>query len=907
MPLIKPFVEFRSEETELSIPHRFERQAAKYPDELAIKAPTREITYGELNKSSNCLARAIIANRGEANEPIAMVLEHGPSSVIGFLAILKAGKICVPLNPANPPARLQYLVKDSQAGLVLEQGVTGRAGISDLGFETIDIDALSAEFSDSNLNLDLGPESLATILYTSGSTGQPKGVVQNHRNVLFEVRKLTNSFRISPNDRISHLLATSVAGGVREILSALLNGAVLLPFDIKRDGLAGLASWLDEEKITVCRTVSTTFRTFVGSLTAQKRFLNLRVLYVGGETVSKKDFESYQRHFPPECAFVNVYGATETGIVLQYFAGKNSKIESVTVPVGFPPEETEVLLLDESDQCVSLGQVGEITVKSRYLALGYWRQPALTEAEFANDPTGGDKRVYRTGDLGRLLSDGGIEYIGRKDFQAEIRGHRIEVAEVEAALLDLPSIKEATVTSRADSSGEQRLIAYVVAEKDMKPSVTNLHRALSARLPAYMVPSAFVIMDALPMIGIGKVDRSVLPEPDLSRPVLQKEFQAARSPLEVQLALVWTQVLGIFPIGINDNFFELGGNSLLAIQLIILVGEVFRKPLIPALLFQAPTIAKFADLLEMKNVASSSPSLIPIQTFGSKPPFFWIHGDSSNALLANYLGTDQPLYGLEHQSQDGRPADFTQVETIAAHYLSQIRMVQPKGPYFLGGYSFGGIVAFEIAQQLQIEGAHIPLLFIIDSHFPGTFVKESPGLDRSPSARDIFIRFCRDTRRHLRSMSGRTMQQKWHYVRIRVLDRLRFSTISKAVKTSVCSICLATRHPLPPSVRSHYILHIYEKAVRRYIAQPYAGQIIYVRSEQRSPQQHMANWRRVARNFELYEVPDCDHMSIIGQPHSHLWAKKLKECLQKVHGHLPDRIVSNPPARTENNPEDEYN
>jgi len=488
-----------------------------------------------------------------------------------------------------------------------------------------------------------------------------------------------------------------------------------------------------------------------------------------------------------------------------------------------------------------------------------------------------------------MLSEGSIEYVGRKDFQAEIRGHRVEVAEVESALLRLPYIKEAVVVSRPDVNGEQRLLAYVVPENGADISVTELYQALSDRVPDYMVPAAFLALNALPLIGIGKVDRSALPEPDVGRPVLKKKFQEPRTPIEIQLARIWAQILSIFPIGINDNFFELGGDSLLAIQLTIMIEEIFKRRLLPAVLFHAPTIAELASLLQTENIAGFSPSLIPIHTHGSKPPFFWIHGDSSNVLLPRYLDVDQPLYALEHQSQDGQPALFTKVETIAGHYLEQIKTVQPKGPYLLGGYSFGGTVAFEIAQQLQRSGEQILLLIMLDSYFPGTPVHERLRLSRPPSSSTPITRFRDDFERHFHRISGLTIPEKLRYVRIRVIDKLkaRLSRNSTPVKTVVCWMCLVTRRTLPPWVRSHYILRIYYDAVSRYVAQPYSGHIVYVRSKQRGDAQHASQWKSIARSFELYDVPDSDHMSIIRQPYAQVWLPKLKGCLEMVQADAP--------------------
>ena len=602
------FIEFKKEEIEKSVPDRFEKQVDRYPDRIAIKTGYQELTYKTLNQAANRVARSILNQRGKGEEPVALILENGAPMIAAILGVLKVGKLYVPLDPSLPRARATYILRDSQADLVVTNN-KNLALAKDLAQnvpQLVNIDELDSSLSAENLDLSISPDTLTWILYTSGSTGEPKGVVQNHRNLLHFIMNYTNGFHICADDRLTLLYSCSVNAGAHDIFSALLNGASLYPWDIKEEGLTRLADWLTQQEITIYSSVPTVFLHFLDTLTGKEKFPALRLIKMMGEPVYKRHVELYKKHFSQDCIFVNRLGSTETGSVRWYFIGKEIRIAGSNVPVGYPVEDNEVLLFDDAGKAVGLGQVGEIAVKSRYLSPGYWRRPELSQSAFLPDSEGGDERLYCTGDLGRMLPDGCLVHLGRKDFQVKIRGYRIEVAEIEMALLDHVAIKEAVVLPWEARPGDQRLVAYVIPAAQQAPTVTELRRFLMESLPNYMIPSTFVMLDALPLAPNRKVNRRALPVPGRSRPELDNPYVAPRSPVEEVLAEIWAQVLGLDQAGINDNFFELGGHSLLATQVISRVINTFRVKVPLRSLFQAPTVADMAVVIVLNQVEKTA-------------------------------------------------------------------------------------------------------------------------------------------------------------------------------------------------------------------------------------------------------------------------------------------------------------
>jgi amino acid adenylation domain-containing protein len=589
------FIEFEQEEVERSIPERFEQMVRRYPDRIAIKTTTHALNYDELNKRANRLARAILARRGEAKEAIALLIEDRSSMLAAILGVLKAGKFYVPVDPSYPGPRIAFVLNDSNAGLILSDN-DNIALVDELGerrSDGLNIDKLASTFTNDNVGLSIAPETIAYIIYTSGSTGQPKGVVQNHRNVLHKIMAATNDFHISVDDRLSLLYSCSFSASVLPIFAALLNGAAVCPFDVQRVGPAGVAHWLRREAVSGYFSVPTLFRYFVEVLTEEEEVSSIRFVYLSGESVTRRDVELFRKHFPVHCILVHTLAIGETGTARQCFIDRETQIEGSAVPVGYEVPDKEVLLLDEHGEKVGNNQIGEIAIRSRYLAMGYWQRPDLTRSKFLPNPGSGDERTYLTGDLGFMLPDGCLYHLGRKDSQVKTRGLRVEVSETETALMNLDTVKEAAVLAKEDAAGNTRLVAYVVSSQPA-PTVSALRRALAGQLPHYMIPSVFVLLEAMPLTPNGKIDRRALPDPQNLRPELETPFLSPRSPVETQLAEIWAQVLGLDQVGVHDNFFDLGGHSLSAAQVITRVIKHFQVELPLALLFQTPTVAEMA-------------------------------------------------------------------------------------------------------------------------------------------------------------------------------------------------------------------------------------------------------------------------------------------------------------------------
>jgi acyl-coenzyme A synthetase/AMP-(fatty) acid ligase/acyl carrier protein len=408
--------------------------------------------------------------------------------------------------------------------------------------------------------------------------------------VLHNIMWHTNSLHLCAQDRLTLLASGATGQAVTDIYGATLNGATLHPFDIREDGLTWLASRLIENEITIYHSSTSVFRAFVDSLSGAEDFSRIRLIKLGGEPVSRKELDSYKKHFSTDCILVNTLSATETGAIRQHMMDASATISGEIAPVGFPVDDKKLLLLDDAGEEVELGSAGEICIESPYLARGYWRKPELTDAAFSASPSAEGLRIYRSGDLGRMDGSGHLIYLGRKDSRLKIRGYTVEIAEIEAALRGVKGISEAAVVAH-DYGIERRIAAYVIPECGIELSAGTLRKELAAALPGFMIPSAFVYLKSMPRTPNGKVDRRALPPPETSRPRLDADFVAPRTALEEKVAAIWVDVLGISPIGVRDNFFDLGGNSLMAAQVLSRLYRVFGSDVSMRNFFESPTVA----------------------------------------------------------------------------------------------------------------------------------------------------------------------------------------------------------------------------------------------------------------------------------------------------------------------------
>lgn len=588
------FVEFPEDETEQSIPERFEKIVRLHPQRLALKLGDETLSYEALNRAANQIAHAILAKGGKQDEPVALLLGKGVALTAAIFGVLKAGRIYVLLNPSFPSTRVDFILKNSGAGIIVTDSdrlslATGFAGER---LHLVNVTEMDSRLPSSNPSLSISPDTLAWITYTSGSTGEPKGVVQNHRNLLHLIRTQTNDLHICSQDRLAMLM--SAAG---DMFLALFNGAAIFPPNTKENRSDDLGNWLIQEKITIYSSVPSVFRNFVHALGDHQTFPSVRLIRLTGEAVYRTDVEAYRKHFPESCVLVNRLSSTEVPTFRQYFIDHSSTIADRIVPVGYAVEGSEVFLLHDDGQEASSNEVGEIAVKSRHLSPGYWRNPELTRAKFSPVPAEEEQRIFKTGDLGRMSPDGCLVYLGRIDFQVKIRGHRVELAEIERALLDLGQFREVVVVALNDHAGEPRLVAYLVPIGQTVVRTDALRAALSEKLPDPMIPSSFVALDSVPLTSTGKVDRNALPAPSRARPELHTRFVAPRTFFEKELAQVWAEILALDAVGIHDNFFDLGGHSLAATRIVSRVIKTFQMDVPLQALFAAPTVAEMAAMV----------------------------------------------------------------------------------------------------------------------------------------------------------------------------------------------------------------------------------------------------------------------------------------------------------------------
>jgi len=587
------FVEFSKEDVEKSIPERFEKVVRMYPDRLAIKMGDRASTYDELNKAANRIGHAILGKRGPGSEPIALLFEHGIDMIPAMLGVLKAGKFYLGLDPSFPQERNIRMLEDSGAG-ILVSNYRNLALANDKiqnSMCLLNIDELDQSTPSENPNLAIGAEELACLLYTSGSTGKPKGIVCPHRNLVFNGVVHGHVNNISADDKLTLFHSIAFGSSHINLYQSLLNGASIHPFDIRSAGIIRIASWLYEERITVFHSAPLVFRQFAESLSDQIDISTLRLINLSGAPVSKLEIDLYRAHFPATTVFEISIGSTETHTFASFIVDQDFRLPDSGVPVGYPRPGREVLILDEAGNVVEPGQTGQIAVRSRYLNLPFPR-----ESWTNRDSQSASDSIYLTGDLGRIIHDGFLIHVGRKDFMVKIRGYRVELGEIERALLLHPQVKEAGVAAWEREPGEKYLVGYVVPRQESVLNVSELNDFLRNKLPDYMIPSTFVFLNSLPLTN-GKLDRSALPKPDNRRPRLKTPYGPPRSDGEKILSQIWSEVLALDQVGIHDNFFDLGGHSLAATRIVSQVLKKFQFEMPIKALFDSPTVAEMAVII----------------------------------------------------------------------------------------------------------------------------------------------------------------------------------------------------------------------------------------------------------------------------------------------------------------------
>ncbi len=708
----------------------FEAQVEARPNTIAVSDGEQRLTYHALNVRANQLAHYLRRLGVGPEVLVGLHLERSPHLIVGILGILKAGGAYLPLDPSYPRERLAFMLADSGAPVIVTQADRVPElpqTTAELVYLDRDVKVIEKE-SEGNLETDVTPDTLAYVIYTSGSTGKPKGVQINHFNVTRLFAATQHWYRFDEHDVWTMFHSVAFDFSVWEIWGALIHGGhlVIVPFAVSRDADAFYAL-LAEARVTVLNQTPSAFRQLlqVEDDPQKAKPLHLRLVIFGGEMLDLKSLRPwFMRHGDDLPQLVNMYGITETTVHVTYRPLALPDVEKDASLIGRPIPDLSLYILDKHLQPAPIGITGELYVAGAGVSRGYLNRPELTSERFIHNPFSerpGD-RLYKTGDLARYLPDGDIEYFGRIDSQVKIRGFRIELGEIEAILRQHQNVAEAVVLLREDTPDDKRLLAYVVPRQAPQLSADELRAYLKEQLPDYSLPAAIIMLDAMPINHNGKIDCGALPLPENWRSGPGRQFVIPRDIYEQRLVLMWEDTLKVSPIGIQDNFFELGGHSLLAMGLMAQLEREFKANLPLSALFQAPTVERLAELLRRQDLNPRWSPLVPIQPKGTRPRFFCIAGGVGSVLyyypLAHRLGPDQPFYGLQSKGINGDCVPYTHVQDMARHYIEAIRSIQPEGPYWLGGHCFGGIVAFEIAQQLAHEGQAIALLAVLDIPAP---------------------------------------------------------------------------------------------------------------------------------------------------------------------------------------------
>ncbi|MCK4359258.1 MAG: amino acid adenylation domain-containing protein [Candidatus Cloacimonetes bacterium] len=890
----------------------FSQQAKCMPDSTAIEYSNKTWSYKELDALTNQLANYLISIGIKRQDIIAIYGHRSASLIWAILGVLKAGASFFILDSSYPCLRLiDYLkiakpkawIQIEEAGAlpgILEKFVSNLSCYCRLKlpeWSSPTTNSLLLNYSTEDPEITVSPDDIAYIGFTSGSTGKPKGIMGRHGSISHFLPWLRQTFNLNESDKFSIISGISYDPLQREIFTPLQIGATICVPDSEDIEPGRLGKWMRKKKISIVH-LTPAMGEILTETTPKATLISLRYAFFLGDMLTKRDVSRIQK-FAPYTTVVNLYGTTETQRAVGYFVVSNkldishdeSRVnESINdiIPLGKGMKDVQLLILNNSKQLSGIGEKGEIYLRSPHLAKGYINNNELTHERFIINPFTKISRdkLYKTGDLGRYMPDGNIEFLGRIDYQVKIRGFRVELEEIEAMLKQHPDVRQTVVVTRNEQPENKYLVAYVVSKKKQVSISSELRCFLKQRLPDYMVPSNFVIIDSLPITPNGKVDRHALPEPDKVRHELEKTFVAPRNELELRLTKIWEKVLCIKNIGVRDNFFDMGGHSLLAVRLFSQIEKTTGRNLPLITLFQAPTVELLSKVLREEGWSPSWSSLVPIQTEGSKQPFFCVPGPAGYVLcfadFAHYLGSEQPFYGLRPKGLDGEEVPYTCIEKMAEHYINEIRTIQSEGPYFLGGNCFGGIVAFEMAQQLQAQGQKVDLLALFEAYVPGTVYPLS-------GIKPFFIRLIQRIRRHLNNLSRLSPKEKFLYF----MEESRNAMKSKIWKIAY-KFYLDIGRPLPHAFRS--VREANFQALRDYVPKVYSGKLYLYQSDKRfagfyyEPQM---GWEKLATGgIEIYKVPG-NHESIWNEPNLKVLAKKLSVCLDKAQRAEPSKAGAN--------------
>ena len=887
------------------------------PGNTAVIDENDTWTYQELNQRSNQLAHYLIENGVQQQDVVAIYGHRSASLVWAVMGVLKAGAAFLILDPTYPASRLASYLEIAKPSGFVQIGAAGEvetavfATLNQINctcrvtlppLQVADQQTLLTDMPTTEPAITTQPDDLAYLSFTSGSTGIPKAVMGRHGSLTHFIPWQAETFSLSSADRFSLLSGLAHDPLQRDIFTAIWLGATICVPDTRMIGSPGwLAQWLQSQGVTIAHLTPAMGQIITDATInpnmADFTVPSLRYTFFVGDVLTRRDVKRLTT-LCPNLTVVNFYGSTETQRAVSYYIVDNHAQSANTVqpkeviPLGQGMKDVQLVLQNQAGKLAGVGEMAEIYVRSPHLALGYRGDEAQTNKRFLPNPYGSQMNgdiLYRTGDMGRYLPDGNVEFVHRADHQVKVRGFRVELGEIDAMLGQNTAVYQAiTIATKDEHIGSTRLSSFIVLNPNQDVSETELRSFLREKFPLYMIPSDIVLLDALPLTPNGKINRRALQVPKQTHVETDRDFARPANEVEAKLVTMWEELLGVHPVSVEDNFFEIGGHSLLVVRLFVRIDQEFGVNLPLTSLFKNGKISHLAQLIQNQNERTSWSSIVEIhpKADNPNPNFFCVHGVTGDVFwfeaLARYMGVDQPFYGFQSRGLDGVQEPLDTVEEMAAHYIEEMCAFQPEGPYFIGGYSYGANIAYEMARQLTAAGREVGLLAV---------------LDHMPTKSDYFkvtwnLHFVSNLLRNLpyRLQDFLHMRPDELMARLRKKSRqyrkglkMRFSQSARESIKFEAADMIDSADEFPEYVQQ--VIDLNYRALRKYYPQPYPGNVVLLRAmggHLFSSHDPEMGWGKLAEGGVDVKVIPGSHLRIFKEPHVNELAAQLRLAIEEA-------------------------
>lgn len=832
---------------------------ARFADKVVVKSARRAYTCSDLDRISSQIGRLIIAEIGAAPQPVAILVDEIADALVAILGVLRSGHYYTVLSGKNPVAQIQAVLSNLEAPLLLTDNA-----LEDLSRQVAPqgckITRLENSFNlePSPLNVQASVDSYAGIFYTSGSTGEPKGVLRLQSAIVRRGFDEIEHNSLQENDNLLMLFPLSTAASSTILFSILFLGGKVVLYDVPEQGLSRLSQTLLDEKITYLRMPVELLRSWLVTCEDGAYFPQIRVVNSAGDVLYRRDVERLSKFVPKTVILVHHLSSSESNQLAHNSFPIDQPPDGEIIPVGFPNPERDIILLDENYAPVPAGEIGEICARAGVHFPGYWKRPDLTEKKFITDPQDPSRQIYCSGDLGRFRSDGQLVFIGRKDARVKIRGYSVDIAAIEAVLTTMPEVRHAVVKPIQSAGMQKRLAAYIVLAPQGQAKGGDFRSYLASRLPAYMIPAYFTVLDELPLTATGKVNRPALPDPDPARQRRLMPYLPAQDSFEVGLAKIWESEFQVSPIGLDDDFFELGGDSLTAARLFVAIEKKFGQYYPSSVLLEYGSLEKLAAYLR-ENQGNAAGVISPLRTTGSKKPIFILPGSYDPPFIFRnmlpYFDPERPVYGFELAKFYQQVDEGKSISALGQDLLKALKTFQPEGPYHILGFSSGGFLAFELACQLERAGDSVGLLALLDTSAPG---------------KSIFGKFLPLVwKYHLPNLHSLDWRGRRNYIRQRI-PRLWVRLFSLG----------PLRHFSKKALGAN--IQLVNMISRSFRPSVFQGDMLLLSAENLkldAPQDRTLAWQEyVGGKLNIAPIPG-EHKDLMSDPYVEPWARKLSEAI----------------------------